>query len=154
MKSTKVDSKKILKKDSKKKLKKKKKSYKSPVPTDKKLYAHVKKLIYAKYPKHSAYRSGLLVQKYKERFAKKYPNKSPYIGDKPRVTEGGLSRWYAEDWKSDTGKYKYTSKSSVYRPSKRITKDTPITMSELTPSELKRAKRIKREKGRIYKFRK
>ena len=36
-----------------------------PEPTNKKLYEEVKKEIYAKYPKHSAYRSGLLVQEYK-----------------------------------------------------------------------------------------
>ena len=40
---------------------------KMPEPTNKKLYEEVKKEIYAKYPKHSAYRSGLLVKEYKER---------------------------------------------------------------------------------------
>ena len=35
-------------------------------PTEKKLYDQVKKEIYEKYPKHSAYRSGLLVQEYKK----------------------------------------------------------------------------------------
>ena len=35
-------------------------------PSDKKLYEKVKKEIYKKYPKHSAYRSGLLVKEYKE----------------------------------------------------------------------------------------
>ena len=34
-------------------------------PSDKKLYEKVKKEIYKKYPKHSAYRSGLLVKQYK-----------------------------------------------------------------------------------------
>ena len=38
-----------------------------PEPTNKKLYEEVKKEIYAKHPKHSAYRSGLLVQEYKKR---------------------------------------------------------------------------------------
>ena len=37
-----------------------------PEPTNKKLYEEVKKEIYAKHPKHSAYRSGLLVQEYKK----------------------------------------------------------------------------------------
>ena len=35
-------------------------------PKDKKLYEQVKKEIYAKYPQHSAYRSGLLVKEYKK----------------------------------------------------------------------------------------
>ena len=39
----------------------------TPEPNDKQLYETVKKYIYAKYPKHSAYRSGLLVQEYKRR---------------------------------------------------------------------------------------
>jgi hypothetical protein len=38
-----------------------------PEPTNKKLYEEVKAEIYAKYPTHSAYRSGLLVQEYKRR---------------------------------------------------------------------------------------
>lgn len=35
-------------------------------PLNKELYLKVKKEVYKKYPKHSAYRSGLLVKKYKE----------------------------------------------------------------------------------------
>ena len=35
-----------------------------PEPKNKKLYEEVKDEIYKKYPKHSAYRSGLLVQEY------------------------------------------------------------------------------------------
>ena len=38
-----------------------------PSPVNKQLYAQVKREIYTKYPKHSAYRSGLLVQEYKRR---------------------------------------------------------------------------------------
>jgi hypothetical protein len=129
-------------------------SYKSPKPVDAKLYERVKKQVYIKYPKHSAYRSGHLVKKYKEEFKKKYPNKEPYTGKKPKKVEGGLSRWFEEDWKSDTGKYKYTSKSSVYRPTKRVSKKTPLTFNELTKSEIKKAKRTKSEKGRIKRFRK
>ena len=36
---------------------------KKPEPTDLKLYERVRKKLYAKIPKHSAYRSGLLVYK-------------------------------------------------------------------------------------------
>ena len=39
-------------------------------PTNKKLYEKVKKEIYAKIPKHSAYRSGLVVKEYKKRGGK------------------------------------------------------------------------------------
>ena len=60
-----------------------------PEPTNKKLYEEVKKEIYAKYPKHSAYRSGLLVQEYKSRGG-------GYSGDK---SKGTLGRWFKEEWK-------------------------------------------------------
>jgi len=35
-----------------------------PIPVDKKLYNKTKREIFKKYPKHSAYRSGILVKKY------------------------------------------------------------------------------------------
>jgi hypothetical protein len=127
-------------------------SKKKSVPADPKLYAKVKKQVYKKYPKHSAYRSGLLVQKYKSEYKKKFPGKSPYKGKKPTVESGGLRRWFAEDWKSDTGKYKYTSKSSVYRPTKRISSKTPTTFNELSDKEIKRAKKEKSKTGRVKKF--
>lgn len=117
-------------------------------PKDQKLYDEIKRKIYKKYPKHSAYRSGILVKEYKKAY--KGPGE-PYKGKKP--TKTGLTRWFKEDWKSDTGKYRYTSKSSVYRPTKRITSKTPLTFSELTNNEVERAKREKYLKGRIKKFR-
>ena len=121
----------------------------TPAPANQKLYDEIKKRVYKKYPKHSAYRSGILVKEYKKAY--KGPGE-PYIGKKPKLT--GLSRWFKENWKSDTGHYGYTSKSSVYRPTKRITSKTPKTFSELTIKEIERAKREKYLKGRIRKFRK
>ena len=59
-----------------------------PKPIDIFLYEKVKKQIYKKYPKHSAYRSGLLVQKYKKDFKKKHGNKNPYIGKKTKKKTG------------------------------------------------------------------
>ena len=56
-----------------------------PIPTNKKLYEEVKAEIYKKYPTHSAYRSGLLVQEYKRRGG-------TYVG-KEKQTEG-LNRWF------------------------------------------------------------
>lgn len=123
-----------------------------PKPRDPELYEKIKREIYKKYPIHSAYRSGHLVKAYKKAYSKKY-NNSPYIGDKPAVKSKGLQRWFAEDWKSDTGKYYYSSKRSVYRPTKRITKDTPLTFSELTAKEIKSAKAKKATHGRVKKFR-
>ena len=55
------------------------------IPSDKKLYNKTKKNIYKKIPKHSAYRSGILVKTYKKNYAKKYgKKKNPYIGKKSK----------------------------------------------------------------------
>ena len=121
-----------------------------PVPRDKKLYEMVKKRVYKKIPKHSAYRSGVLVQTYKKSFKKKYGNKDPYIGKKTK--KKGLSRWFLEKWRNQRGKVGYKYKSDVYRPTRRITKKTPTTFSELTKKQIKRARTIKLKKGRVNKF--
>ena len=121
------------------------------VPKDANLYQKIKSKLYKENPVHSAYRSGILVQRYKKAFKLKYPRvKSPYSGQTSKVE--GLSRWFKEDWKSDTGKYLYTSKSSVYRPTKRITKKTPKIFAELSKKELVSAKRKKAKYGRVKQF--
>ena len=121
-----------------------------PIPANEKLYSKISKQIKKKYPIHSAYRSGKIVQEYKKQFFKLYPKKQPYIGKKDK--KQGLLRWFAEKWKSDTGKTRYTSKSSVYRPTKRITKNTPKTFSEIGNKQLKSAKRKKYKYGFVKRF--
>ena len=127
-----------------------------PRPRDPKLYDEIKTRIRKQLEQNqkpwSAYASGRLVKTYKREYAKRNPNKNPYIGKKPSKLQKGLKRWFAENWISDTGHYKYTSKNSVYRPSKRVTPDTPITFDELSTKQLKKAKRIKKTKGRVKKF--
>jgi len=120
-------------------------------PRDMKLYNKTKKNIYSKYPKHSAYRSGLLVKKYKKNFTKKYnKNKNPYIGKKNKNT--GLKRWFREKWVNQRGEIGYRYKSDIYRPSKKITNKTPKTYKELTKKKIKRARSRKYRTGRIKKF--
>jgi len=120
-------------------------------PRDQKLYNKTKKALYKKQPKHSAYRSGLLVQKYKKNFTQKYgKNKQPYIGKKK--TKIGLKRWFDEEWVNQRGEIGYKNKSDVYRPSKRITKKTPITFSELTTKRINKARTKKYRKGRVDHF--
>ena len=122
-------------------------------PTDSNLYNKTKKYFYKKYPKHSAYRSGLLVQKYKSNFTKKYGNKKqPYIGTKTR--KKGLRRWFDEEWVNQRGEVGYKFKNDIYRPKNRITKDTPIIHDELTDKEIKKARSKKYRKGRVNRFRK
>ena len=68
-----------------------------PTPTNEDLYEKIKTKIYKKIKKHSAYRSGILVQKYKTAFTKKYgKKKSPYKGKKTH--KKGLKRWFDEEW--------------------------------------------------------
>ena len=123
----------------------------SSVPRDQQLYENIKKKIYKKYPNHSAYRSGHLVKEYKKEYAEKYNDySSPYIGKKTQ--KKGLSRWFAEEWKNQRGKTGYKYKNDVYRPSIRITKDTPSLMKELTEAEIKSARREKYRTGRVRRF--
>lgn len=120
-------------------------------PTDLKLYNKTKKNIYKKYPKHSAYRSGILVKTYKNHFKKKYGSrKKPYLGKKP--TKKGLKRWFNEKWVNQRGEVGYKYKSDIYRPSKRITKKTPKTHKELSKKRVKKARRTKYKKGRVKRF--
>ena len=73
-------------------------------------------------------------------------------------TKGGLDRWFAEEWVDiKTGKpcgRKKTEKSrkSKYpacRPSKRVSKDTPKTVGEMSSEEKKRFKKTKTSSKRI-----
>ena len=122
-------------------------------PADMTLYEKVKKSVYKKYPKHSAYRSGLLVKEYKDQFNDKYgARKQPYKGKKK--DNEGLSRWFKEEWKTEQGKETYKEGGSVFRPTKRITKDTPTTFKELSKKEIKESIKEKKSTGRVSKFKK
>jgi len=69
-----------------------------------------------------------------------------------RKTKAGaaLKRWFKEDWVDvrsgkPCGRKKGESRGTPYcRPSKRVSSKTPVTASELTPSEKK--KRISQKK--------
>ena len=119
-----------------------------PTPTDPILYEKIKQNINSKY-KPSAYRSGLLVQEYKREYLKKYKNDDAYIGNRQT---SNLKRWFDARWRSDTGNIKYTSKSSIYRPTIRIDKNTPITFNELSKQQIEKAKKEKAKLGRVKNF--
>ncbi len=117
-------------------------------PTDEILYQKAR----SKYSemKHSAYKSGLVVKEYKRLFEIKYGStKQPYKGSKGK---GGLTRWYKEKWRSDDGKKIYSSKSSVFRPTVKISSKTPTTYNELTKKQIESAKKQKARTGRVIKF--
>jgi hypothetical protein len=99
------------------------------VPLNKKLYEQAKAEVYPRYKKPSAYRSGAVVKRYKE------------LGGKFKDNNGRpLARWFKEEWK-DVGNQDYP----VYRPTKRVSKDTPLTASEIDPENLRLQVREKQE---------
>ena len=119
-----------------------------PQPTDEKLYEKIKNELFKKY-KPSAYRSGLLVQKYKEEYVKKHNNNYYYRGNK---TNSNLKRWFDEKWTNQRGEIGYKNKSDVYRPTIRINNKTPTTFNELTKNQIIKAKKEKEKTGRVKRF--
>ena len=114
-----------------------------PEPKNKKLYEKVKDEIYKEYPKHSAYRSGLLVKEYKKRGG-------TYEGKENKSS--GLNLWFRSEWKNQRGETGYKYKSDVYRPTKKINDKVPTTFSELSADQIKKARAEKAKKGRVSKF--
>jgi hypothetical protein len=96
-----------------------------PTPVDPNLYEKIKKEVWKQYEKPSAYRSGQLVKKYKEAGGKYLEDNK----DKP------LARWFLEDWKN-VDPFKTETSYPVYRPTKKISKKTPLTVSEIDPIDL------------------
>lgn len=92
------------------------------IPKDMKLYNKVKKEADKIYKKPSAYKSGYIVKRYKELGGQ-------YLEDNK---EKNLKRWFKEDW-MDVGNKAYP----IYRPTKRINKNTPLTISEIDKKQLK-----------------
>ena len=107
------------------------------------LWKKARKLADKIYEKPSAYKSGYITKKYKELGGKfKCCNK----------TKTGLSRWYKEKWVNQRGEVGYKKSGDIYRPTKKITKKTPVTYNELTNKQIKKASSIKKKKGRVKKF--
>lgn len=118
-------------------------------PRDEKLYNSIKKK-YQNKMKNSAYRSGLIVKSYKKAYFEKYGNDNAYIGK--RNNKKGLNRWFAEEWTNEKGDIGYDIHDRIYRPTKIVTLETPITWSELSKQDITKAKREKQKYGRVSKF--
>jgi hypothetical protein len=101
------------------------------IPVNKDLYEKAKRIVYKQYEKPSAYRSGALVRKYKE-LGGKYKDDSK--AGKP------LKRWFDEKW-TDVGKKDYP----VYRPTKRVNKETPLLESEIDKKNLQKQINLKQK---------
>jgi len=99
-------------------------------PLNKELYEKVKRMADAIYSKPSAYKSGYIVKAYKDLGGK-------YSGEK---TKEGLTEWFNADWK-DIGNKDYP----VYRPTRRVSKKTPLLPSEIDPKNLKNQIKLKQK---------
>lgn len=98
---------------------------------DEELYETAKRVVYKQYAKPSAYRSGALVKKYKQLYREKYGDDNAYVEDGTAKKNRPLARWYMERWRSVGGDY------PTYRPTIRVTEETPKTVSEISPARLK-----------------
>ena len=93
-----------------------------PEVLDKELYSFVKSKADTIYKKSSAYKIGYIVKTYKQ-LGGRYKNDNK---------EKDLKRWFKEKW-IDIGNKNYP----VYRPTIKINKNTPLTVKEIEPRNLK-----------------
>lgn len=92
-----------------------------PIVIDKELYEIAKQKADKIYKKPSAYKSGYIVKTYKSMGGR-------YQDDNKTKN---LKRWFMEEWK-DIGNRDYP----VYRPTRRISDKTPLTVPEIDKSNL------------------
>jgi len=102
-----------------------------PEILDKELYNKAREITNKKYGTHtSAYRSAFLVMQYKKMGGR-------YADDGKQAK---LKRWFKEKW-HDVGHKSYP----VFRPSVRITKDTPLTINEIDKNNLQKQINLKQK---------
>tara|TARA_Y100000592_G_C5450054_1_gene308229 strand:- start:170 stop:418 length:249 start_codon:yes stop_codon:yes gene_type:complete len=72
-----------------------------------------------------------------------------------RKTQAGLNlkRWFKEDWRTLSGDKDYSKGDRTFRPTRRVSSKTPVTASELTEAEKRRARKEKKERGRVSRYR-
>jgi hypothetical protein len=72
-----------------------------------------------------------------------------------RKTKAGanLRRWFKEEWRTLSGDKDYSKGDRSFRPTKRISSETPVTSGELTEYEKKRGRTEKKRKGRVSRWR-
>jgi len=102
-----------------------------PTPTNQVLYDKVKEDVMNRYKKPSAYASGAIVKEYKKRGGK-------YKED---GEERDLERWFLEEWKNVAKPNQYP----VLRPTKKISKETPLTLDEIPKSVLNKQVKLKQK---------
>jgi hypothetical protein len=105
-----------------------------PIPKNKKLYEKAKQIANVFYNKPSAYKSGYIVKRYKELGGTYKDDNDPKK----------LKRWFNEQWKNiDPNKTK--TSYPVFRPTVRVNKKTPLTVSEIDKKQLKEQIKLKQK---------
>jgi hypothetical protein len=71
-----------------------------------------------------------------------------------RKTKSGLNlkRWFKENWQTESGEKDTGGEKKTFRPTRRVSSETPTTWGELSPAERSRARRKKRREGRVDRF--
>lgn len=115
-------------------------------PADEKLWDRARQEADKVYEKPSAYKSGFMVRWYKKNGGKFKVERNSNNKKPP------LKRWFEERWRNQRGEEGYKYKSDVYRPTKRVNKNTPTTFDELSKKEINKARSIKYRKGRVSNF--
>jgi hypothetical protein len=119
-------------------------------PLNMKLYNRIKaetKRKFKVYP--SAYANAYLVKEYKRRGGKYSGRRPSKSSSTRRITRStGLTRWFAEKWidictnkscgRPSTNISNWKKSYPLCRPSRRVNRSTPKTVSELSKSEIKR----------------
>jgi hypothetical protein len=52
-----------------------------------------------------------------------------------------LKRWFEEEWETPSGEKDYSKGENTFRPTKKVSSDTPKTWSEVTPESKRKAQR-------------
>ena len=108
-----------------------------PKPANQQLYNEVKEKIMKSYKKNSAFASGAIVKEYKRLGGK-------YIEDnKPR----NLKRWFREEWIDINPVLGILDDDAypVFRPTKRVSKETPALLQEIPVEKLKKQYQLKQK---------
>ena len=63
-----------------------------------------------------------------------------------------LNRWFKEEWKTPSGNEDYSKGENTFRPTKKISKKTPKTWSQLSDADKAKAKKEKNTKGRVSEY--
>jgi len=73
--------------------------------------------------------------------------------DLPNSALKNLRRWFQEDWRTPSGSKTYTKgDSGIFRPTKKVSSETPKTYSELSKADIAKAREERRTRGRVSKY--